>query len=142
MSTLQKRGSQQKAYFCFFFQDIGQGISDILIINETKLDTSIPNLHKWILTSIEIGLNLDSGSNYDDITSKMLTKHKFRDDIEELFVEINFRKCNWLLYGFYHPPSQSDQHFFDNLDKTLEVYSSYEEVLITGDIAAQEREMS
>ena len=99
-------------------------------------------MHKWILNSIEIGLNLDSGSNYDDITSKMLTKHKFRDDIEELFVEINFRKCNWLLYGFYHPPSQSDQYFFDNLDKTLDVYSSYEEVLITGDIAAQEREMS
>ena len=31
----------------------------------------------------------------EDITSKMLTKHKFPDGIEALFIEINFRKCNW-----------------------------------------------
>ena len=64
----------------------------------------------------------------EDITSKMLTKHKFPDDIEALFVEINFRKCKWLLCGLYHPPSQSDQYFFDNLDKALDLYSTYEKV--------------
>ena len=37
----------------------------------------------------------------EDITSKMLTKHKFADDTKALFIEINFRKCNWLLYGLY-----------------------------------------
>ena len=40
-------------------------------------------------------------------------------------------------------PSQSDQYFFDNLEKALDVCSvcsSYEKVLITGDINAQERE--
>ena len=76
----------------------------------------------------------------DDITSKMLTKHKCPDDIEALFVQINFRKCKWLLCGIYHPPSQSDQYFFDNLDKALDVYSTYEKVLITGDFNAQEGE--
>ena len=40
----------------------------------------------------------------------------------------------------YHPPSQSHQHFFNNLDKPLDVYSTYEKVLITGDFNAQEGE--
>ena len=40
----------------------------------------------------------------------------------------------------FYPPSQSDQYFFDNLDKALEVYSTYEKVLIIGDFNAQEGE--
>ena len=40
--------------------------------------------------------------------------------------------------GLYHPPSQSDQCFFDNLDKALDVYSTYEKILITGDLNAEE----
>ena len=40
-----------------------------------------------------------------DIRSKMLTKHKFPDNIKALFIEINFRKRKWLLCGLYHPPS-------------------------------------
>ena len=48
-----------------------------------------------------------------------LKKHKFSDDIEVLFIEINFRK--WLLCDIYHPLAQSDQHFFDNLDNALDV---------------------
>ena len=43
-----------------------------------------------------------------------LKKHKFSDNIEVLFIEINFRK--WLLCDIYRPLAQSDQHFFDNLD--------------------------
>ena len=28
----------------------------------------------------------------------------------------------WLLRGTYHSPSQSDEYFFNNLDKALEAY--------------------
>ena len=70
----------------------------------------------------------------------MLTKYKIPDNIEALFIEINFRKCKWLLCGLYHPPSQTDQYFFDNLDKFLDVYFTYEKVLITEDFNAQEGE--
>ena len=46
----------------------------------------------------------------------MLTKaHKFLHDIEALFIEINFRKSKWLLFGLYHSPSQSEQYFFGYL---------------------------
>ena len=62
----------------------------------------------------------------EDIAIKMVTKHNFPDDTEALFVEINFRKCERLLCGKYHPSSQSDQYFFDNLDKALHVYSTYD----------------
>ena len=39
------------------------------------------------------------------IPTKILEKHSCRNDIECLFTELNFRKCKWLLWGTYHPPS-------------------------------------
>ena len=65
----------------------------------------------------------------DVIPSKLLTKHFFPNDIEGLFVELNFRKCKWLLLGTYHPPSQSGQYFFENVDKALDMYSYYDKIL-------------
>ena len=57
---------------------------------------------------------------YDTISSKILEKHVFPNDAESIFVELNFRKCKWLLYGTYYPPSQNDEYFFNNLDKALD----------------------
>ena len=48
----------------------------------------------------------------EDIPTKILTKHNLPEDIEGIFLEINFRKSKWLLCGIYHPPSQNDQYFF------------------------------
>ena len=67
----------------------------------------------------------------------MLTKHNFPDIMEGLFIELNFRKSKWLLGGMFHPPSQPDQYFFNILDKTLDVYSNYKNVLLVGDFNAQ-----
>ena len=39
--------------------------------------------------------------------------------------------------GMYHPPSQPDQYFFDTLDKALDIYSNYENILLIGDLNAQ-----
>ena len=61
-----------------------------------------------------------------DIPSKLLTKHSFPNDTEGLFVEINFRKSKWLLFGTYHPASQNDQYYF----KALDVYSSNEKLFL------------
>ena len=73
-----------------------------------------------------------------DIPSNLLTKHSFLNDIEGLFAEINFRKSKWLLFRTYHPPSQNYQYYFDCLDKALDVYSSYEKFILTGDFNMQE----
>ena len=67
----------------------------------------------------------------DDIPSRLLSKHAFPSDIEGLYIELNFRKCKWLVLDTYHPPSQSDQYYFDNLDKSLDTYSNYEKILFS-----------
>ena len=69
----------------------------------------------------------------DDIASRVLTKHAFPDDIEGLFIELNFRKAKWLLFGTYHPPVQSGSYYFNNLDKALDLYSHYDKKLLHGD---------
>ena len=33
----------------------------------------------------------------------------------------------------YHPPYQSDYYFFENIDKTLDLYRYYDNMLLTGD---------
>ena len=48
----------------------------------------------------------------EDIPSKLLDKHAFPYDMEGLFVELSFRKCKWLLFGTYHPPSQAGIYYF------------------------------
>ena len=73
----------------------------------------------------------------DDIPSRVLTKHVFPDDIEDLFIELNFRKTKWLLFGTYHPPTQSDSYYFNNLDKALNLYSHYDKKPLVGDFSPE-----
>ena len=72
----------------------------------------------------------------DDIPSKMLTKHNLPEDIEAAFIELNFCKCKWLLCATYSTPTQNRNYFFDNIDKCLDVYSTYERVTLAGDFNA------
>ena len=74
----------------------------------------------------------------DNIPSKL--KHKFHDDMEGLFVEMNFRKFKWLLLGTYHPPSQNDIYYFNQLDKAIDTYNNYEKILLIGDFNAETTE--
>ena len=70
-----------------------------MIINETKLDATCP-VNQFFINGFSTPYRLDRNRNgveiiiyvREDITSKMLTKHMFADDIESLFVEINFPK--------------------------------------------------
>ena len=117
---------------------------DILVITETKLDETYPNFQFYI-EGYSLPFRLDRNRNggglmiyvREDIPSKLLKKHNFQYDIEGLFIELNFRKSKWLLGGFYHPPSQSDQYFFNSLDKALDLYCNYEKILLSGDFNAE-----
>ena len=55
----------------------------------------------------------------EDIPCKLLNIHNFPDDIEGLFVELNFRKSKLLLLGTYHPPSQNDDYYFKSIGDSL-----------------------
>ena len=76
----------------------------------------------------------------EDIPSKLLTKHNFPSDVEGLLVELNFTKSKWLLFGTYHPPAQNDQYFFNCIDKALDTYNNYDNVLLAGDFNAKDDE--
>ena len=103
------------------------GIFDTLIITETKLDDAFP-LSQFHMDGFSTPYRLDRNTNdggiiiyiREDISSKTVTKN-----IEALFIELNYRKCKWFLCGLCHPPSQKDQYFFHNVDKALDVSSTY-----------------
>ena len=48
---------------------------------------------------------------------------------------------NWLPFGSYHPPSQSDEYFFRQIEKGLDIYSKfYERYMLIGDFNGGESE--
>ena len=67
----------------------------------------------------------------DTITSKILEKHIFPNDIEGISLELNQRKCKWLLCGTYHAPRRAMN--ISNLEKALDTFSKYEKRLLVGD---------
>ena len=117
------------------------GYFDVIIVTETKLDDSFPKA-PFCIDGFSIPYRLDRNRNgggliiyvQDDIPSKMLTKHNFPENIEAAFIELNFRKCKWLLCATYRAPSQNHNYFFDNIDKCLDMYSTYERVILASDL--------
>ena len=71
----------------------------------------------------------------DTVPSKILVKHSCLNNIEFLFIELNFKICKLLLCGTYHPPPETDEYYFNYLDKTLDTCRTYEKVLLVGDLS-------
>ena len=122
-----------------------QGNIEILIVTETKLDTSFPT-SQFIIDSKPYRHNRDRRGGgilvyvREDIPSKQLNKHNFPDDIEGIFLEINLRKTKWLLFGSYHPTNQNDEYYFKTVDRALDIYNNYDKYLLAGDFNADEIE--
>ena len=58
-----------------------------------------------------------------------------------IFIEINLRKCKWLLFATYHPPSQCGKYFFDYLSRSLDIYIAlYDKFVLIGDFNAEKSE--
>ena len=95
-----------------------QGKVDILIVTETKLDSTFPT-SQFVINGYSEPYRFDRNRNgggvliyiREDIPSKLLAD-KLRHDIEGIFVVLNLRKKKWLLFGSYHPPNQSDEYLF------------------------------
>ena len=102
---------------------------DILVITKIKLDDTFPSA-QFLVPRFSKPFRLDRNRKgggvmiyvRENIPSKLLTKHVLPSDIECIFLELNFRKCQWLLVGTYHPPSQNDHYFFENLDKAMKKF--------------------
>ena len=82
----------------------------LLVITETRLDDSLLT-SKFLVIGFSVSCRLGRNRNgdgimifiRDDIPSRLLTKHVFPDDIEGLFLELNFRKFKWLQFGTLSP---------------------------------------
>ena len=60
------------------------------------------------------------------------------ESLESIFVEINLFKAKWLACGSYHPPSQDDQYFFNQLGNALDKYTqNHDWVLLIDDFNAE-----
>ena len=84
------------------------GMLDILTITETKLANTFP-VSQFHIDEYSKPYRLDRNRNgggiiihvREDIPNRILTKHNFPDNIEDLFIELNFRKSQWLLDGMF-----------------------------------------
>ena len=113
---------------------------DILVLTETKLDNFFPT-NQFLIEGYSKPFRSDRNRNgggllviiREDIPCKELKSHSFAQDIEGIFIEINLRKCKWLLFATHHPASQCNKYFFDYLRKILNIYSAlYDKFVLIG----------
>ena len=122
---------------------IVQETIDILVIGESKLNKShttaqlqLPGFNEPFRLD---RVNENGGGGVliyirSDIPSRKLSKHNFTNDIEGLFIEFNFRKSKWLLFGAYRPPKQNKLHFTEHVSKALDIYiQSFDRIILIGD---------
>ncbi len=128
-----------------------KGKVDILVLTETKLDSSFP-INQFYIDGYKSPYRQDRNRNgggvmiyvREDIPSKELNSHNFPNvifnmgdsvgPIEGIFLEINFRKCKWLLFGTYHRPSQNKTYYLDKITHALDIYiKKYDRFLLAGD---------
>ena len=124
------------------------GNIDVMIIVETKLDVSYET-SQFLINGYSTPFRQNRDKNgggiliyvREDIPSKLLDKHCFPDDIEGMFIELNFRKSKLLLLGTYHPPSQPDKYYFESIGNAFETYiSQYDKYILAGDFNAEVNE--
>jgi exonuclease III len=117
------------------------GNIDVLVVTETKLDDSFPTV-QFFIDGYSMPYRLDRNKHgggiliyiREDISSKQLTKHTFKDDMEGIFIELNLNKYKLLVLGTYHPPNQDNQYYFNTISNSLDLYlRDYSRFLLMGD---------
>ena len=113
---------------------------DILVIEETKLDDTFPE-NQFFIEGFQSPFRRDRNRHgggimifiRDNIHAKLLNTN-LPDNIESLFIELNFKNAKWLLMGSYRPPSQCSKYYYNEISKILDEYSLvYDNILLTGD---------
>ena len=120
---------------------------DILVLTETKIDSSFPNA-QFRIDGFSAPFRLDRNEFgggvlifvREDIPCKQLTKHILPDNIEGIFVEINLRKAKWLLFGGYRPPRQQGEYLLKYVNYALDTYrQTFDNLLLAGDFNIEEQ---
>ena len=119
--------------------DTIKGNFDIIIISETKLDSTF-KIGKFLLDGFNGSIRLDRNRNgggillltREDIPTKVLPFET--SPIEGLFIEISLYKKEWLLLCSHNPDSNTIKNHLSALSVSLEIYSSqYEHFIVLED---------
>ena len=117
---------------------------DILILSETKLDSTFPK-NQFILDGynhFRFDKNSNSGGQIifvrEDIPCKILPNTEWPNELEGIFMEINLRKTKWLLFTGYNPHKQFIFQFLHSLSKCIEkLVNKYDNILLLGDFNSE-----
>ena len=119
---------------------------DILTIAETKLDSSFPVV-QFTVDGYGERYCKDKNANGDgllvyakeDIPSREINSHpQTSKSSDVIVVELNFRKCKWLLINTYKPPSINNTIFCEEMSGLVDFYSqNYKNIVIMGDFNMQ-----
>ena len=132
------------------FDFLAEGISgniDVLLVTETKLDSSFPRAQFFIqgfTDPYRLDRNKHGGGIIlyirEDIPSKLIESE---GNIESLFVELNIRKKKWLLCGTYNPHYNTISNHLSIIGKKLDILlSKYDHFVCFGDLNAEATEAS
>ena len=119
--------------------------TDILLISETKLDSSFP-VNQFLIDGFTPPYRLDRNANVggimlyvrQDIPSKLLSNNDQDSEIENIFVEINLRSKKWLICGTYNPKTSYIKNHLQLLSQSLNQYfSKYDNIIALGDFNAE-----
>ena len=123
------------------------GNLDVLVVTETKLDSTFPSeqfrIDGYCLYGIDRNSNGGGVSIYvrNDLASRNLSTLVNNTDLEGIFIEINLRKKKWLLYGGYNNKKQNIAKYLCELGKLLDNFlSKYDNVLLVGDFNSETSE--
>ena len=128
--------------------DIVKNKIDIMLISETKLDTSFPN-SLFHIDSFSPPYRTDRTNRggglllyvRNDIPSKVLSTICIPTDKECIFIEINLFKKKWIICGFYNPHKNQIENQVLFLRKSLDYYLSYyDNIIILGDFNSEPTE--
>ena len=117
---------------------------DILLISETKIESSFPTAQFQIegYATYRLDRNANGGGIllyiWEDILFTLLN---FDMSIESFYIEINIRKKIWLLVGTYNPNKNSTSNHLKEIDKNLDHYSSkYDNFILLGNLNSEPTE--
>ena len=114
---------------------------DILLISETKIDSSFPTAQFQIegYTTYRFDRNANGGGILlyirEDVPSTLLN---FDMSIESFYIEIDIRKKKWLLVGTYNPNKNLISNHLKEIGKNLDNYSpKYDNFILLGDLNSE-----
>ena len=122
-----------------------RGNIDILLVTETKLDSSFPSaqfhMHGFT-THYRLDRNANGGGLLlyvrEDIPFKKIDNVDFDTGLKAIFIEINIRKTKWLINCSYNLHKADIKNHLKVIGKNLDSQSSkYDNFIVLGDFNAE-----